>query len=355
MVIPKFTTQAQSFHADLKKRINEYFSAHQLSPTGNYKLYFKAGILFTAFLALYVHLVFFTPPVIWAISECVIIGVIMAAIGFNVMHDGAHGSFSKSRVLNFIASHTWDFMGGSTFLWKMKHNIIHHSFTNVDGIDEDIDLWPWLRMSETQKKFKLHKFQHVYFWLIYPMGYLFMILVQDYIKYFSGKIGDMPIKKMKFADHIDFWSFKILYLIIFMVIPIYVVGFKYFIIGYVISTFIMGFILSVVFHLAHTVEHTAFPMPNAATNKFEDEWAVHQIKTTANFATHNKLISWYVGGLNFQVEHHLFPKISHVHYPAISKIVRDACRDYGLNYIEFPKMRIAVSSHVSFLKQMGRA
>ncbi|HRF18380.1 MAG TPA: fatty acid desaturase, partial [Chitinophagaceae bacterium] len=111
---------------------------------------------------------------------------------------------------------------------------------------------------------------------------------------------------------------------------------------------------SIVFQLAHTVEHTHFPQANPETHKMEDEWAIHQLKTTANFATSNKLISWWVGGLNFQIEHHLFPKISHVHYPAISKIIKKACKDFNIPYIEYPKMRLAVASHVSHLKNLSR-
>jgi len=141
----------------------------------------------------------------------------------------------------------------------------------------------------------------------------------------------------------------------FLVVPILTVGFVDTLIGFLIMTLVAGFILSIVFQLAHTVEHTHFPLPDEATGKMEDEWAVHQIKTTANFATKNKLVSWLVGGLNFQVEHHLFPKISHVHYPAISKIIKKACQEYGIQYIEYKRVRTAVASHVAFLREMGRS
>jgi linoleoyl-CoA desaturase len=132
------------------------------------------------------------------------------------------------------------------------------------------------------------------------------------------------------------------------------VGFTSWLTSFVIFTLVAGFVLSIVFQLAHTVEHTAFPVADIETGRMEDEWAIHQLKTTANFATNNKLVSWLVGGLNFQIEHHLFPKISHIHYPAISKIIRKACQEYGLVYIEYPRVRYAVASHVAFLKQMGR-
>lgn len=355
MSVPKFSNAPYSFHTELKKRINNYFEEAGKATTGNFQLYFKAILLSTAFIVIYTHLVFFTPAIIWAVLECILLGVVIAAIGFNVMHDGAHGSFSTSPFLNRIAAFSVNVLGGSSFMWNMKHNVIHHAFTNIDGLDDDIDIKPWMRMTSTQKKLPLHKFQHIYFWFLYSLLYILWIFVLDYQKYFKQKVGTVPLKKMSVSDHLVFWGFKVFNIFLYVVIPWYVLGFVSWLVGFLIFTCVAGFVLSIVFQLAHTVEHTAFPVVNEETNRFEDEWAVHQLKTTANFATNNKLVSWFVGGLNFQIEHHLFPKISHVHYPAISKIIKQACQEYGVIYIEYPKVRYAVASHVSFLKQMGRS
>lgn len=353
MAIPKFPQVSQSFHTELKKRVHAYFEEKGKPTTGNFQLYSKAIILGLAFIAVYVHLVFFTPPVFWALVECVLFGGIVAAIGFNVMHDGAHGSFSRHPWLNHFAAFSLNVLGGSSFMWNVKHNVIHHAYTNVDGLDDDIDIQPWMRMSSTQKKYRLHKYQHLYFWLLYSMLYILWIFFMDYQKYFQRKIGAMPLKKMSVRDHVTFWLFKVLNIGLFIVLPIYMLGFGSWLIGFLAFTLPAGFVISIVFQLAHTVEHTAFPVPDEH-NKLEDEWAVHQIKTTANFATHNRIISWLVGGLNFQIEHHLFPKISHVHYPAISKIIRETCAEFNIQYVEYTRMRYAVASHVQFLKQMGR-
>ena len=132
------------------------------------------------------------------------------------------------------------------------------------------------------------------------------------------------------------------------------IGFADWIIGFLLITMVTGFAISIVFQLAHTVEHTDFPIPSENSGKIESEWAIHQIHTTANFATKNKTISWLLGGLNFQIEHHLFPRISHVHYPAISKIIKKTCNEYGINYIEFPKMTNAIVSHIHYLKRLGQ-
>jgi linoleoyl-CoA desaturase len=165
----------------------------------------------------------------------------------------------------------------------------------------------------------------------------------------------VPIKKLSIKEHLGFWGAKVGYAIVFMVLPIYMVGFISWLVGFLIASMVTGFVISIVFQLAHTVEDTQFPVPLADTNKIENEWAIHQIQTTANFATKNRLISWLVGGLNFQIEHHLFPKVSHIHYPAISKIIKQTCADFGINYIEYPKMRHAIASHASYLRKMGRA
>jgi linoleoyl-CoA desaturase len=349
MASPKFPKTAVSFHGELKRRISEYFKQTGTAPTGNFKLYIKAAILLSAFIGLYVHIVFFTPPAVWAIFECILFGCVIAAIGFNVMHDGAHGSFSRYKWINEMASSVANFLGASQHMWKSKHNVIHHTYTNIHGVDDDIEARPLLRLCDEQEHLKIHRYQHVYFPAAYSLLYIWWIFVTDYKKYFTGKIGSTELRKMTMQEHLEFWFYKIAHAFIFVVLPVYMVGFTAWLIGFLSMGLVAGFVLSIVFQLAHTVEHTHFPQPVQGTGKMEDEWAIHQIKTTANFATRNKVISWFVGGLNFQIEHHLFPRISHV------QIIRKACEDFNIQYVEYPKMRQAVASHVSYLKQLGKA
>jgi len=351
---PKFIHGKGEFHNDLKNRVNQYFAERKTPMTGNKGLLFKATLFCLCYILIYTHLVFFTPVVWIAIPECVLFGCLMAAIGFNVMHDGAHGSFSRHKMVNMLAGFSLNFLGGSSVMWNMKHNIIHHTYTNIDGIDDDIEARPWLRFAISQKKLWMHRFQHFYFWFLYAFLHLMWAFVSDYRKYFSGKIGQVALRKMTIREHFSFWAAKIVYAFMLVVLPILLLGFIKWLIGFLIITMITGFIISIIFQLAHTVEHTDFPLPNDA-GKIENEWAIHQVATTANFATKNRVISWLVGGLNFQIEHHLFPRISHVHYPAISTIIRRACSDYGLTYIEFPKMHHAILSHIAYLRRLGKA
>ncbi|WP_044002784.1 fatty acid desaturase family protein [Hymenobacter swuensis] len=354
MLAPKFAA-SRSFHQELKRRTNAYFAEAGKSTTGGKTLFFKAVLLTAAFVAVYLHLVFWTPSAWVGVAECALLGLIGAAIGFNVMHDGAHGSFSKKKWMNQFAAFTLNVMGGNSYMWNAKHNLIHHMYTNVEGVDDDLDAQPWLRLSPEQPRRKLHRFQHLYFWFFYALLFIAWIFFMDYQKYFKGKIGEMPIKKMTASDQGVFWGFKALHLGLFVGLPIYTVGFLGWLVGFLAFAAVAGFTLSIVFQLAHTVEHTSFVVPHETTRKIEDEWAIHQIKTTANFATDNKVISWLVGGLNFQVEHHLFPNISHVHYPALNKIIRQMCEEFNIEYNEYPKMRYAVASHVAHLRELGRA
>ncbi len=334
MSSPKFPKLPISFHSELKKKIGEYFNQKGKSTTGNFKLYSKAILLVAGLIGLYIHLVFFTPPAIFAIAECVILGCVTAAVGFNVMHDGAHGSFSRYKWINDMASNFANFLGASQHMWKTKHNVIHHTYTNIHGVDDDIEARPLLRLCDEQPRYKIHRYQHFYFWAAYSLLYIYWVFVSDYTKYFSGKIGSISLRKMTPKENFYFWFYKVAHALIFVVIPIYMVGFTPWIIGFLSMGMVAGFVLSIVFQLAHTVEHTHFPLPDTATGK---------------------MVSWLVGGLNFQIEHHLFPKISHIHYPAISRIIKQVCEEYGISYIEYPRVRYAVASHVKFLKQIGRA
>ena len=351
MVSPKFSS-SNVFHNELKKRISNYFKEIGKSPTGNGKLFVKAGILTLSFLLTYTHLVFFQPILPLAIAESMIIGILTACIGFNIMHDGAHGSFSKYPIVNDLAGLSLNFLGANLFMWKTKHNVIHHAYTNIDGVDDDIQAAPILRLCESQKHYSFHRYQHIYFWFAYSFLYLFWIFFTDFKKYFTRKVGNMPLKKMAVRDHISFWGFKLFYIILFMAIPIHTWGFLPWLAGFLIFSMTAGLLLSIVFQLAHTVEETSFPV--MVSNQINEDWAVHQLKTTANFATKNKFISWMVGGLNYQVEHHLFPKISHVHYPEISKIVKNTCSEFGVPYLEHPKMRWAINSHINHLRSLGK-
>jgi linoleoyl-CoA desaturase len=355
MAVVSFKTKEHPFFDELKKRVDNYFEQTGKNHWGDWKIYLKSGILLSSMAAMYIWLVFFTPGILLSLFLCAILGLTLAGVGFNVMHDSAHGSFSKYKWLNNMMGYSLNVMGGDVHLWKTKHNMIHHSFTNIEGMDDDIDIQPVMRLSLHQKRYWIHRFQHIYGFIFYALNYLFWVFYFDYKKYFTGKIGETKIRKYGFWDHVSFWATKIVYLFVFIVLPMMLVGVVPTLVGYVVVTCVCGTVIAIVFQLAHIVEETQFHDPAAQGHNLETEWAVHQIQTTSNFATRSKMVHWFTGGLNHQVEHHLFPRISHVHYPALSKIVRETCEQFGIQYNEHKTVMMAVRSHVVHLRDIGRA
>ena len=350
-----FSNKSNAFYQSLKDAVDEYFVTNQIKKTGDWRLYSKSVILIVAALSFY-SLLMLVPMAGWiALLSCVGLGFCMASIGFSIMHDANHGSYSANSSLNDLMGMSINAMGASSYFWKQKHNIIHHTYTNVDGIDDDIAKSPMIRHCDTQKWVPAHRIQHIYLLPVYGISIIFWIFIMDFTKYFSRKIYRTEAWKMTLKNHIIFWATKISYLAFFIILPISVWGGLPWLAGYLVMNATMGLVLSLVFQLAHVVENTEFEHVSLDTTKHIDTaWAEFQIRTTSNFAMNNKLISWFVGGLNFQIEHHLFPKVSHVHYPPISKIVMQKCKEFGLPYNQYPTMWGALASHFRVMKFLGK-
>lgn len=353
---PKFPRKDEApFYKEIQKRVNTYFKETGKSKKGDVRLYIKTFVLAGAFLAGYLFLTVGTPAFSIAWMVWIMLGVLTAGIGFNIMHDGAHGSYSKRNWINELAAHSANFVGASVLFWKTKHNVVHHTYTNIDGLDDDIETGGLLRMAPSQAYKRIHRFQHRYFPLIYAMLFIYWVIWTDYEKYFSQKVGTVPMQPMTFWQHFGFWAWKLFHVGAFFVLPIIQLGFFPWLAGFAMMVVAAGVTLAMVFQLAHVVEETHFAdMRHESTFESPVEWAIHQVKTTANFATNSRFITWFLGGLNFQIEHHLFPKISHVHYPDISKIVREVCDEFQLTYNDLGSFASAVQSHVRQLKNLGQ-
>lgn len=355
--MPKVTYNNKNavFFPSLKKAVEDYFVAQQMKKTGNWKLYTKTAVLIGTAVASYLTLLFVAVPVWAGVAISLLLGTVLAGIGFDVMHDACHGSYSSRKWVNELMGLTLNALGGNAFFWKQKHNIVHHTYTNVDGVDDDIARSPFIRMCNTQRWVPAHRYQHIYLPFLYMLASIFWVFVSDPVKYATQKVYTTPMPKMDRKEHIIFWVSKVLYLVFYVAVPIALVGWQAWLVGFLCMHAAMGFTLTIVFQLAHVVEETEFEFVDASDFKhIENEWAIHQIKTTANFSPKSKLITWFVGGLNFQIEHHLFPRISHIHYPALSKIVQAKCAEFGISYISTPNFFAAINSHFRFIKQLGQ-
>lgn len=348
-----FSNNSNPFSKELKLKVDEYFANEGKRTTGSWYLYYKTLVLCGIAVVIYGLLLWNVAPTWVNILLCVALGFNFASIGFNVMHDGAHGSYSSKKWVNDVMGYSLNILGGSVYFWKIKHNVMHHAYTNIEGHDDDIDIKPFIRTNENQKRYWFHRYQHIYCFVLYTVTYLLWIGVNDFQKYFTGKVSSKKIPKMSVKEHFVFWLSKIGYILAIIIIPGMVLGWMNMLIGFLIISAVCGVVLSIVFQLAHVVEDADFPMPDPDSNKIEENWFVHQLATTANFSTRSKIVSWFVGGLNFQVEHHLFPRISHIHYPAINKLVMELCAKYNVPYIEYPNLIKAIGAHVAHLREVG--
>lgn len=348
-----FNNKKGNFYPTLKEKVDAYFEKTGYTKTGTWSIYHKAVVLFSLAIGCYYVAVFTNMSDGYKLLSCAVLGLASASIGFNVMHDACHGSYSTKQWVNDLMGLSLNLLGGNAFMWKQKHNIIHHTYTNVDGVDDDIAKSPVIRHCHTQKWVPAHKVQHLYLPLIYMISSFAWIFMMDFQKYFGKKINTTKAWTMDTKEQFIFWGTKVYYAIVFIALPIYMVGFLPWLAGFAIMHAFMGLALGIVFQLAHVVENTHF-YAGFEDTKIDEEWAVSQVLTTADFARNNPIINWYVGGLNFQIEHHLFPRISHTHYPAISKIVKEHCEEYGVPYNDYPTMWSSVKSHFKMMKLFGQ-
>lgn len=347
-----------NFFPTLKKRIDNHFTENNIKKQGNFQLVIKAIILLSIYIVPFILLL--TVPlsggvqlVLWSVM-----GFALAGIGMSVMHDANHGAFAKNKTLNYFLGHTLNLLGGSVCNWKMQHNVLHHTYTNVAHMDEDIDDKLLMRFCPHSERKPYHRFQFIYVVFFYSILTLYWVTIKDFVQFvqyrrYSNLCED---KKSHLKKITQIVALKIIYFFTILYLPIAIIGLPVGITvgGFLLMHGIAGFILALVFQLAHSVEGTNHPLPNKE-GVIENEWAIHQLQTTANFSRKSKWISWYVGGLNFQVEHHLFPYISHIHYPKIAHIVKDTAEEFGIEYLENKSFVNAVNSHFTFLYKLGKA
>jgi linoleoyl-CoA desaturase len=284
----------------------------------------------------------------------IVMGVALAGIGFAIAHDALHGAYSSNPRVNTLLGMAFDLMGANGYMWKITHNVIHHTYTNIDGVDEDLTVSPLLRLSPGQPLRGVHRFQHFYGFATYSLSTLFWVFAKDFKYFLARDLGPYKDRKHPLNEWLILIGFKLFYLGWAIILPLIVLTIPWwqFAIGFVTMHLVAGLILGVIFQLAHVVEGPEYPVPDPQ-GRMEDAWLVHEMATTANFARGNRLLTWYVGGLNHQIEHHLFPRVCSAHYPAISPIVEEVARKHGMPYYQNPTLFAAIRSHHRMLKQLG--
>jgi linoleoyl-CoA desaturase len=250
-----------------------------------------------------------------------------------------------------------DLLGASSYIWAHKHNLVHHSYANVTGHDDDIDLGILGRLSPHQPWRRFHRLQHFYLWLLYGLLPIKWQAYDDFRDCVTGRIGGggHQFQRPRGWNLVNLFLGKVVFFSLAIALPALLHPLWAVLAVYVLASFVQGITLSVVFQLAHCVETANFPMPRSGTMYMDRAWAEHQVETTVDFARGSRLLCWFVGGLNFQVVHHLFPRVCHIHYPALAEVVEQTCADFGLRYMAYDSLGQALASHYRWLRLMGQS
>ncbi|MCY7351574.1 MAG: acyl-CoA desaturase [Cytophagaceae bacterium] len=353
----RFTGREQAeFFATTRKRVDAYFTEKAISKHANGAMWAKITFFMAGFISLYVLILSNRFEPLTMLGLAVLLGMFGAFIGFNVSHDAMHGSLSANGRINDLVGASFYMLGANPYVWKITHNVIHHTYTNIPGHDEDLEVAPGLiRICPDEEVNKIQRYQHWYAFLLYGLASLSWVLRKDYKKFFQKKIGQIDNSRHPRKEYFNLFFYKAVYYFFFLVLPFIVLDITWWqlLLGFIAGHLAQGLVLGLVFQLAHVVEDMDFPVPNEQ-GTIEENWAVHQMHTTANFARNSPIVNFLCGGLNMQIEHHLFPKVCHIHYPAISEIVKSTAEEFGVPYIEKVSFLSALQSHYRMLRKLGR-
>lgn len=352
---PKFAKDEQGFHDELKRRVAAYFAESGRRERDTLGMYLKTAVILAWFATAYGLLVFGVTVWWLAVPLALAVAIGITAIGFNIAHDGGHHAYSRYGWVNRLAGFAFDAIGASSYLWHFKHGVFHHTYPNVDGQDTDVDAGVVARLSPQQPRRWYHRWQHLYLWPLYAVSASRWQLYTDFREAAIGKIGPHKVPRPRGWDLATFFLGKIISIGLLLVLPMFFHPWWLVVIFYFLVTGAVGVMLTVVFQLAHCVGEADFPTADPETLKMADGWAAHQVRTTVDFARTSRVWTWLLGGLNFQVEHHLFPRICHTHYPALSRIVEQVCVEYGVPYTAHNSFWGGVRAHYRWLRRMGRA
>ena len=344
------------FFKELRKRVNKYFEENNISKKANFNMKFKTVFMICLYFVPFTLMITGVVSSFWPVLLMwVLMGFGMSGIGLSIMHDANHGAYSKSKIVNNTLGFLVNFLGAYHITWKVQHNVLHHSFTNIEGFDGDIQN-PIMRFSPNQERKKFYRFQIFYAPFLYAIMTIYWFVSKDFerlVRYDKKNlIAGQGLSFNKALVHVIFN--KTWYFALTVVLPLIMVELPWWqiLLGFLFMHFICGIILALIFQPAHVIEETDFYVPDNDGN-VENNWAIHQMRTTSNFANKSVLFSWFIGGLNYQIEHHLFPNICHVHYKKISGIVKDTAKEFSVTYHQHKTFFGALKSHFTLLNQLG--
>lgn len=355
---PKFSRSIHSdFAKTLRSRVTVYFNTHQENRNANNAMVIKTVVMLSLF---FIPLIFLGSGFIknsgLMFALYIISGFGMAGIGMGVMHDAIHGSYSKKKWINKMLGYSFNMIGANATVWSIQHNILHHTYTNIEHSDDDLNAPFFLRFSPHAKHYWVHQFQHIYIWFFYAISTISWITTKDFVRMKRYRdMGFLNKKNEYFKAVVGMTAWKLLYYGYALVVPMIMLPFAWWfvLLAFISMHMVTGLLVSVVFQIAHIMPDNTFPLPDKE-GQMNDNWYSHQFATTTNFAPKSKLLFWLIGGLNYQIEHHVLPDVCHVHYKKLTQLVEDTAKEFGLPYNVKSSMFQAIVDHTSMLRELGK-
>ncbi|MDU8887075.1 acyl-CoA desaturase [Yeosuana sp. MJ-SS3] len=358
MVNPTFSRAINTqFSKTLRSRVNTYFKTHNKSRNANANMVIKTGVMIALFFVPLILMATGIVTSVWLLFTLYLItGLGMAGIGMGVMHDAIHGSYSKSKNINKALSYTFNLIGANATVWRIQHNVLHHTYTNINEADDDLNMPFFLRFSPHTKYNWLHQFQHIYIWFFYGISTIAWVTAKDFVRLKRYKNMGFLNNKYEYPKALaSMTAWKLFYYSYALALPMLMVPQPWWLIllAFICMHIVTGLLVSIVFQIAHIMPANQFPLPNQ-DGMMQKDWYGHQFATTSNFAPKSKFLFWFIGGLNYQVEHHVLPDVCHVHYKSLTKIVEETAREFGMPYHVKKSMARAIADHVKMLRWLGK-
>ena len=316
---------------------------------GDPRLKRKAAIILVWFGGSYGGLLL-APTLAAALLAALSLALAASALGFSVFHDANHGTLFRHPSWNLKAARLCSvLLGPSRHFWVHKHQGLHHRQPNVLGWDDDLETRGRLRLSPAcpwQPRFHRQELKALLYYGLNTVEWLFW---KDFRCLLRGGLNEWHACELSKQQRTEFLVCKGLYFLWFVAPPFLVLPLPWAVIGFIIFHFVLSWVLAVVFQLAHLTPGMEFDGVRA-----EDDWALHQLRTTADFATGSRLTTWFTGGLNHQIEHHLFPNVAHTHYAGLGPVVRSIAQRHGIQCHDLGGISSALSEHFALLQTLGR-
>jgi linoleoyl-CoA desaturase len=343
------------FILDTRREVDLYLASRRTQLRGRLQLYVKAVVAFGVLAASWVSLIVIRPGIVLGLLSLAGLSLGAILVGFCIQHDANHGAYFRTRRANHLMGWTADaLLGISSYAWRVKHNVAHHTYTNVEGYDDDINQTPFLRLMPSQKPHRWYRLQHLYIWPLYSVMVIRWQIGADAAALIRGRIAKSTLHAPKRWDLAGLVGGKILFVGWAIVVPLLVYPWWVVLLGYVGFTMTTSLVTATTFQLAHCVEEAEFTTAEELEAS-KRVWAVHEVETTVDFCPRNSVLTWLLGGLNYQIEHHLFPRVAHTHYPHIAEIVRRNAARHGVRYTVQPSLRLALRSHQRHVRALGRS